>query len=279
MSFNTLLTILTNAGLTGEVLPPAEAMARACDAHLEVMCLGVDRSQAATYYGGATALILKESVETARAEARAIHDAVNDHFKTTDIRWGSDENIAQQVELARVVSMHARFCDLAILPRPYGPERGVELETCVEACLFDAGAPTLILPAGGGELSPPQRIVIAWNESAEALRAVRAALPLMRAAREVHVVIIDPPQHGPGRSDPGGLLSQYLARHGLRVEVDILSRTLPRIADMLVRHVTDLDADMLVMGAYGHSRFREAVFGGATRDLLTEAPVPVFMAH
>ena len=108
---------------------------------------------------------------------------------------------------------------------------------------------------------------------------IRAALPLLRAAEIVHVVVIDPPVHGPNRSDPGGLLSQYLARHGVKVEIDVLSKTLPRVSDVLLRHVTDMDANMVVMGAYGHSRFREAIFGGATRYMLEQATVPVFIAH
>jgi len=90
---------------------------------------------------------------------------------------------------------------------------------------------------------------------------------------------IDPPQHGPNRSDPGGQLSQFLARHGVKAEVDVLSKTLPKITDVMCRHVEDVDADMMVMGAYGHSRFREAILGGATRNALENAKVPIFMAH
>ncbi|HAW45742.1 MAG TPA: universal stress protein, partial [Roseovarius sp.] len=85
------------------------------------------------------------------------------------------------------------------------------------------------------------------------------------------VVVIDPPMHGPNRSDPGGLLAQYLSRHGAKTEIDVLSRSLPRVSDVLLRHMTDMDADMVVMGAYGHSRFREAIFGGATRYMLEQA--------
>jgi nucleotide-binding universal stress UspA family protein len=92
-------------------------------------------------------------------------------------------------------------------------------------------------------------------------------------------VVIDPPAHGPNRSDPGGLLSQYLARHDVNIEIDVLSKALPRVSDVMRRHVTDIDADMVVMGAYGHSRFREAILGGATRNMLETSEVPVFMAH
>jgi nucleotide-binding universal stress UspA family protein len=74
-------------------------------------------------------------------------------------------------------------------------------------------------------------------------------------------------------------LSQLLARHGVRAEVSVLARTLPRASEVLCRHATDINADMVVMGAYGHSRFREAILGGATRNMLEIADLPVFMAH
>ena len=120
---------------------------------------------------------------------------------------------------------------------------------------------------------------MAWNESRESLAAIRAALPFLTAAKLVRICVIDPPEHGPERSDPGGMLSQMLARHGVHCEIDVLSKTLPRVSDVLSRHVVDTDAQMLVMGAYGHSRFREAILGGATRNMLEKAPVPVLMAH
>ncbi|MGB0440252.1 MAG: universal stress protein, partial [Paracoccaceae bacterium] len=76
-----------------------------------------------------------------------------------------------------------------------------------------------------------------------------------------------------------GMVAQYLVRHGVRAEIDVLSKTLPRVADVLLRHATDTSADLLVMGGYGHSRFREAVLGGATRHMLQQATLPVLMAH
>jgi nucleotide-binding universal stress UspA family protein len=124
-----------------------------------------------------------------------------------------------------------------------------------------------------------RRIVVAWNQSREAMAAVRRALPFLQRADLVSITVIDPPPHGAERSDPGGLLCQMLVRHGVKAEVSVLARTLPRVSDVLARHVRDIDADMVVMGAYGHSRFREAILGGATRNMLEQAEVPVFMAH
>jgi nucleotide-binding universal stress UspA family protein len=95
----------------------------------------------------------------------------------------------------------------------------------------------------------------------------------------VNIAVIDPPNYGPERSDPGGALCQMLVRHGVKAEVSVLAKTMPRVSEVLVRHVRDQNADLLVMGAYGHSRFREAILGGATRDMLELAQGPVFLAH
>ncbi len=139
--------------------------------------------------------------------------------------------------------------------------------------------PVLILPDGASFPDEIKNIVAAWNDSPEALRAIRSALPFLMEANTVCVAIIDPPSHGPERSDPGGALSQMLARHGVQVEVAVLAKTMPRISDILNRHARDKDAQLVVMGAYGHSRFREAIMGGATRHMLELAEVPVLMTH
>jgi len=178
-----------------------------------------------------------------------------------------------------LVAQRARFADLVVLARPYGQGQGAEAEAVIEAALFEGRAPVLVLPETGLVHAAPKRIVVAWNQGREALAAVRAALPMLKQADQVTITVVDPPVHGPERSDPGGMLCQMLVRHGVRAEVSVLARTLPRVSDVLLRHVRDMNADLLVMGAYGHSRFREAILGGATRNMLEHATVPVLMAH
>ena len=279
MTYNCLFSVLTDEALVDDVLTHAIAVAQAHDAHLDVLCLGVDRSQSGYYYAGASAIVLQETISRAQEESEAIETKVKNILRNSDIRWGSETGVAQLADLGRHVAARARFSDMVILPQPYGEGRGAELEPVTEASLFEGHTPVLVLPDGGAPQPKPKRIMIGWNESIEALNAVRAALPLLRDADTVHVVVIDPPTHGPNRSDPGGLLSQYLARHNVKVEIDVLSKTLPRISDVLIRHAGDMDADLILMGAYGHSRFREAIFGGATRYMLEQAKVPVLMAH
>ncbi|OSQ52605.1 universal stress protein [Marivita geojedonensis] len=279
MSFKTILAVVTDQSHLSDTISQGISMASALDAHMDVVCLGVDRTQTGYYYAGMNAAVLQETLHQARQDASELAAAAKKQMGQSDLRWGVTEAVCQLADIARFVASHARFADLAILPRPYGEDRGIELEPVVEGALFEGQSPVIVLPENGPELKLPQKVAIGWNESTEALRAVRSALPLLSQAQTAHIVVIDPPKHGPNRSDPGGQLSQYLARHGVKVEIDVLSKTMPRVSDVMRRHVTDISADLVVMGAYGHSRFREAILGGATRNMLENCEVPVFMAH
>ncbi|MCA0998354.1 universal stress protein [Alloyangia pacifica] len=279
MGYKTILTVVTDEALLNSTIDHAAAVAACWDAHLEVLAFGVDRTQTGYYYAGADAIILQETLDRASKDAAELAKAARVRLGQIEGRWSIEEGVAQLADIGRHVAGRARFADMVVLPKPYGKERGVELEPIVEGGLFEGQAPVLVVPQAINPSSKPKRVVLGWNESAEALRSVRAAMPILKSADTVHVVVIDPPQHGPNRSDPGGMLSQYLSRHGVNAEIDVLTKTMPRISDILNRHVQDVDADMVVMGAYGHSRFREAILGGATRNMLELAEVPVFLAH
>ncbi|MCK0149890.1 universal stress protein [Marivita sp. S6314] len=279
MSFKTILAVVTDKAHLQDTIGQAVSMAKAVDAHLDVVCLGVDRTQTGYYYAGMNAAVLQETLNQARGEAEEMCKAAEGQLEGQGVLYRVTDAVCQLADIARFVASHARFSDLTIVPRPYGDDRGIELEPVVEGALFEGQSPVVVLPISGPELKVPERVAIGWNESAEALRAVRAALPFLKTAQCAHIVVIDPPTHGPNRSDPGGQLSQYLARHGVKVEIDVLSKTLPRVSDVMRRHVSDMNADMVIMGAYGHSRFREAILGGATRNMLETSEVPVLMAH
>lgn len=279
MSYKTILTVITDPDLAESTIAHAAQVTQGADAHLEILCLGVDRTQTGYYYAGANAMVLQETLSRATAEGEALAAQAKGIMKQYDLRWSVEHGVAQLADIGRHVASRARFADLVVLPKPYGKDRGVELEPVIEGAMFEGQVPVVVCPDGVDTPSAPKRIVVAWNESAEALRAVRAALPVLKQADIVHVVVIDPPQHGPNRSDPGGMLSQFLVRHGVKAEIDVLSKTLPRISDVLMRHAVDVNAEMIVMGAYGHSRFREAILGGATRNMLEQANITVFMAH
>lgn len=279
MSYKTLLTVLTTAEGAEVTLSAATEIARRENAHLDVLCLGVDRTQAGFYEVGVNIMLQQELIERAKEDAAAGEERARTLLSREDISWGTVTAVAQIGGIGAAVAQRARFSDLVIQPLPYGAARGQEDEAAIEAALFGGQAPVLVVPGRGLDRELGKRLVVAWNQSNEALTAVRRALPLLIRADIVNIAIIDPPQHGPERSDPGGPLSQLLARHGVKVEVSVLAKTEPLVSEVLKRHLRDQNADLLVMGAYGHSRLREAILGGATRAMLEGTEVPVFMAH
>lgn len=279
MAYKTILTVLSHPSQVPQ-LDDAAALAAAHDAHLDILCLGIDHSQAGYFFPGGTSYGWQEAIDSALTDANALDRKVRDRMAAShDLRWSCEAAVTQSLEIASLVGLRARFSDLAILASPYAKGQPGDAELITEAALFEGACPVLVLPQGCEPVAAPRRILVAWNQSAEALAAIRRALPLLRAAEMVEVTCIDPRSSGPERSDPGGALTQMLTRHGVHAQIAVLARTAPRISDEINRRAIEVDADMVVMGAYGHSRLREAILGGATRNMLEQARVPVFLAR
>lgn len=276
--YKTIFTALTDADSNKPELGFAAAMTAAQDAHLDVLCLGIDRTPTSYYEIGSNAVVMHAAIEDAHARAAQIHQNVEEALAAEGLRWESLNTVAPSWGIGRAVACQARFADLAIVALPYGEGQPRDAHLVLEGLLFESDCPCIVVPPGENS-ARPERIVIAWNESNEAMRAVRAALPLLQAAQNVHIAVIDPSDSGPERSDPGGALAVFLARHNVRGDIQVMARQGLSVSDRLARYVLETGSDMLVMGGYGHSRLREAVLGGATRDMLEHSKVPVFMAH
>lgn len=281
MTFKSILTIATSTHGMQPVVDTASRLALQSDGHLDALALGVDQTQVAYSCVGASAVILAEGLSRADEDARATEVALKSALGTqpANLRFAVETSITQLGMLTDLVASRARYADLVVLGLPYGAGRAVADEAVVEAALFQGMAPVLVVPDAGMASVDPRRVVVAWDQSREALGAVRQAMPFLMRADLVTVLVIDPSPHGPERSDPGGLLCQMLVRHGVRAEVQVLARTLPRVSDIMTQHLRDSSAELLVMGAYSHSRFREAILGGVTRDMLEYAEVPILLAH
>ncbi len=168
--------------------------------------------------------------------------------------------------------LHARCSDLVILGQGT-PAVGGPLPAQV---LLGSGRPILIVPTAGRFPTLGERIVIAWNGSREAARAVHDALPLLRAAAQVTVLTVD---GGGGTVEAGPDIARHLAGHGIHVERRTEARGDMGIAPLLLSRLADWQADMLVMGGYGHSRMRESMLGGVTREILQTMTVPTLLSH
>lgn len=278
MDYKSIVTFVRDFGTEQSALEAAAAIADARGGHLTVVCLGIDRTQPGAYYAGANAIALQQTLAEAQSEASALETKVRELLKGRP-RCSVLAVTAQIGAVGPIVADFSQYADLTVLLKPYGDGRRIDDVAIVEGALFGYRTPLLVLPPSVDTAVEPTSVIIAWNESLEALTAVRAALPFLAKAAKVNIAIIDPPQHSSDRSDPGGNIAEMLARHGIRSDISILAKTMPRVSDVLVRHAQDTGADLIVMGGYGHSRFREAILGGATRNMLEIAPVPVLMAH
>lgn len=185
---------------------------------------------------------------------------------------------AEVVWADEVVGRHARYADLAII----GPDllKGELARPALNGALFESARPVLVIPENSRPNLRPKTVLLAWDSRQEAARAAREALEMMKTAGNVHVTLVDPDAAPEANgAEPGADIALYLARHGIRVKVDQLPSTGRTVSAVLQRHALNIGADMIVMGAYGHSRMRERIFGGVTRTMIEETKVPLFMAH
>lgn len=284
MAYKTVAALITDQTSGADVVQAAHAVARRQDAHLEIYCIGIDPTRYDMLPMTGSALMLEKSAEMARDQAQALADwaqsALPADLPATAQRVTIQPAISLQGGLEATVARLARYSDLIVMAQPYGADRDPLHVTAIEAAIFATGAPVLVVPHAAHDWSVPfGRVMVAWDESDVSLEAVRDALPFLAAARHVDVVMVDPPQQSPERADPGGAITLMLARHGIRAEVAILARTMPAISDVLARYAAEHGVDAIVMGAYGHSRLREAIMGGPTRDMLEKAKLPLIMSH
>ncbi|MBP1807255.1 universal stress protein [Rubellimicrobium aerolatum] len=275
----TLSLLLTDERRDAAPLRAAAAIAEREGAHLDIVGLGLEPIPLETMPMAAAQIIVESGHAEAQDQARSLTDWAKARLPA-DLRFSCEPRTVMGLNIGALAARLARYSDLTVVPRPYGPGCDSVAAAVAEALLFGSGAPVLVVPDREVDWSRPfRRIALAWNGTDESMRATRAALPFLTAAESVHVAIIDPPLHAADRSDPGGELSQWLSRHGVRTEVAVLAKTQPRVADILARFASEKGCDALVMGAYGHSRLREAMLGGATRDMLSQVPLPLIMSH
>lgn len=254
----------------------AFSFARALDAHLT----GV----AFAYEPIAPGTIFDSVPETIIAAQRATYEeAAKKAAKTFD---GMARQAATPAE-ARVVSATAagsgevfgqlaRRSDLSVVSQPNDGDFPQDL--ILESALFDSGRPVLVVPYIQSEPFKLDRVLLCWDGSRSATRAIADALPLLMRAKSIDVIIIAA-KDDKRNEVPGADIAHHLARHGLKVELKRIVAPDTNVADTIVSYSADAAADMIVMGGYGHSRLREFILGGATRDMLSEMTVPTFMSH
>lgn len=259
----------------------AVALAARHQAHL-VALYGVEAGLPFGLTGEMGGPALAQLLDQMRAEADAEAARLRAAFEAATRREGIEGEWREAMEAPpEAVALHARYADLSILgqPEPGTPSAGLT-ELVLEAALFSSGRPVLMLPYAGHFEAALGAVLIGWNATKEATRAVSDALPLLQTAREVRVLSINPRNGVGGQDDlPAADIALHLARHGVTATAQHIVTSEIGEADVLLNTAADLGADLLVMGAYGHSRLREMVFGGVTRGILARMTVPVLLSH
>ncbi len=222
----------------------------------------------ADYLVGAVEEAERQAREACTAFAAIARDNdVSFETRTVTVLAGSTSPIVAQAHLSDLVVIGQEDVDN---PEPMRA-------ALIEAMLFDAGVPVMVVPRGWTKPLATGRVMVAWDGSSTAARAVHEAMPLLALAREVEVVIVAGGRNWNG--EPGSDVATYLARHGLDVSVSTILRDASDVAAALNGHARETSADLVVMGGYGHSRLREFIIGGATQDMLAKAEIPVIIAH
>ncbi|SDR23126.1 universal stress protein [Paraburkholderia tuberum] len=217
--------------------------------------------------------------EQLRAERRG---ALERLFHAELSRAGvAGEWVAVDQSASLAVPHRGRCADLIIAGQddPDDPESYVG-NYFPENLVMSAGRPVLLVPNASSVTSPGGHVMVGWDGSREATRAVHDALPFMRTARLTTIVAVNGARRETGPRLPGADIAAVIARHGIKVEVkDVEAGPAASVGDTLLSEAAGLGADLLVMGAYGHARWQELVMGGATRTVLQSMTVPVLMSH
>ncbi len=222
-----------------------------------------------------------EVIETQREDSETAAAAAIKSFTTASEQAGiSAEPLTTGASLAAAGDQFARMArrfDLAIVGQAQPEISSIE-QIIGETALFESGRPVLMVPYIQMNPFKIDNVMICWDGSRTAARAVADAIPLLRDSGRVEIVIV---ANERGKQDEieGADIGQHLARHGLKVDVHRISGGDIDVGDALLSHAADSGADFMVMGGYGHSRLREFVLGGVTRSIFESMTVPVLISH
>lgn len=290
MSMQALLAVLDHHASNHPLLETASAFTAAWKARLEVFLpyplFGAPDLQAIEDQSTTTGLqrvveeARRQGTELVKAARRQFEDCCGMHGITITADHDGPQPFARWIAYAdfdsgcRVVR-HARLADLIFAGRPHA-DSGEDYERLIDKLLDGSGRPVLLVPPHAVE-AEARRIAIAWNGSTENVRAVAAALGLIAAARRVDIITAESDRTPATAADQ---LASYLASHGIASTKHVLAKGANRPAgEAILETCRELASDILVMGAYTHTRWQERVFGGVTRHVMAHADLPVLMAH
>lgn len=271
---------IMRSGSDDTALDAAMALAQVQQAHVTALVTVENPMPMATEFGYVPVEVNQQMLDDARTAADAL--AVKVRARLTREAVASEVRISDSMLLwsEETAALQARYADLSVLGGEDPNAMGNRFSLTFKSLLLQSGRPVLLVPMGVTLNARPQRVVLAWQPTREATRALHDALPLLPANCQIDVLTIDPvvAEGGHGQQ-PGADIATHLARYGLNLRVVSLPAMGRSVGDNLLEYVKQVDADWLLMGGYGHSRWREAILGGTTRTVLDGVRIPVLFAH
>ena len=280
MGYKTILVHLNDRRRAEHLLRPAIALAARWNAHLIGMHVYPSIPQLSAFGTRISAEIVGSIVGAARQESEQIK-AVFDRMTANQpfvAEWVAIK--AMGADIAELVMERGRAADLIITSQADGDWELTPILDFPERLAIESGRPVLVVPNAGTFESIGRSVMVAWSGSRESARAAFDALPLLTGAESVRVLGVaeSSPNGGEARM-PDTAITASLARHGVRVTAMQSAPGNHSVCDEILARLADVDGDLLVMGAYGHSRFSELIFGGVTRHMARHMTVPTLFSH
>jgi len=279
MSYKTILVHLDTSRRATQRLDLALKLAASHEAHLIALYAPFQPDAKSLYAMSMIQGFWEEKDQLRRTQRAVLEQQFREGLARDGIagEWRSTNDYPN-----RVAPLHARHADLVIAGQfdVEDPDSFVAEKFC-ENLVLSSGRPTLYVPYTGSFPSVGSRVMIGWDGSREATRAIHDALPVLRRAAHVSIVTINALQNQDADTRiPGADIATVIARHGIKVElVEIEGVAGLRLGELLLSQASDLSADLIVTGAFAHARWQELVLGGVTRTLFNSMTVPVLMSH
>ncbi len=277
MAITTVLGILRSSNFERD-LKGAAGFCATYGAHLTALAVSIGAAPSLSQYDAISTIWLDErqreidELATTTAKIKETLSGSDLSFEVQDLytefAW-ADEDFAER----------ALYADIVLLGSDAAGDADLR-KRIFDGALFQTPTPILINRGQKAIAASPRSVVLAWDSSNEAARAARQSLDLLERAEIVHVTMVDPvARMRTNGEEPGADIAGFLARHGVRVQVDRLSSEGKSADAIITRHAVDMGADLIVMGAYNHPRWQQSLFGGVTRRMIEECQLPLFLAH
>lgn len=275
MTYKTILAVFQNETDTGSLLESATTLAKATEARVFGFHPEIIPTSFAMASGFPDIEIVHDATERAMKATSAIEAHFERHVAASGInaQWVSGKGFPGDFSAGALTV--ARSCDLVVTTQPNPDTETVDIDNLLQ----ESGRPVLVLPREPLKDASFRKVIVGWNGSREAARATFDALPFLKRAEAVELLVLDPEARGQGAPQQGEAITATLARHGVNVTRIAAKTGSTSIENAILGHAVAGAADLLVLGAYGHSWLREFLFGGVTRSVMESTPIPTLMSH